>query len=262
MDQTPQPPMPPTEEPTSPASPQVPQASEAPTPSTGMTPTTPSSNKGLIIGLVIGGIILVLVIAGIILAVIFGSKDNKNTIQDDTKNQDSAKTEQSEDALRSANAKTAKYMFDLNAVCDNGSITNAADFTKPYKLVAFAKNSTSPSYTIVTLAYGADYAAKYTDHESVNVVACLNEKPGTAIKSKTCDFKSGNEKITLDYYALKYSLTLREAKTGKLVKTLEDINAPATSCPIVAAYSKSDPKYYAKPDKDAVDAAIQKFVAE
>ncbi len=260
MDQTPQPPVQPTE----PVAPMPPQAPLPPNTPNNSVPPSPGSNKGLIIGLVVGVIVLLLVIAGIVLAVTLGGKDTKNNTQDRKNNTNTTKTDESkEDALRSANAKTAKYQSEMSAVCENGSITNAGDFAKPYKVIAFSKNSTNRNYTSATLPYGTDYAAKYSDPiESVNVVACLDEKPDTAVKSKTCDFKSGSKMTTLDYYALKYTVTLREAKSGKLIKTLEDVNAPATTCPMFATYDKNDPKYYARPDSTALDAAIKQFVTE
>ncbi|HEY1085211.1 MAG TPA: hypothetical protein VGE34_00610 [Candidatus Saccharimonadales bacterium] len=253
MDETPQAPTPPTP----PIAPQPPVNTPNPAP-------TPSSNKGLIIGLVVGGVVLLLVVVGIILAIVLSNKGS-----DTSKNSDTQKTsdqedqpETSDDSLREANGETAKYLSNFDAVCENGSIANAATFTKPYKVVAFSKNSTSRSFSQVTLAYKATYAADYKKFEDVNVVACLDEKAGSAVKSKTCDFKSDGKTISLDYYAVKYTLTLREAKTGKLIKTLADINGPATSCPFFVTYDKSNPKYYARPDSDAVDAALKAFAAE
>lgn len=266
MDQTPQPPTPPTE-PETPA-PQAPPAPQPPTPPSApgmpnsvMSPA-PSSNKGLIIGLIAGGVVLLLVVLGIVLAVTLGSKNNNNNVGDTKKQDSNSQGSSSDDSLRAANAETATSLSSFDAVCENGSISNAADFNKPYKVAAFAKNSTQRSYITVSLPYNADYAGKYGEHEKVNVVACLNEKAGTAVKSKTCDFKSGKETVSLDYYAVKYTLSLREAKTGKLIKDLEEVNGPATTCPMFASYSKTDPKLHASPDRDAVDVAVKKFIAE
>ena len=229
-----------------------------PTPPTGPSaPMQPHSNKNLIIGVVVAAVVALLIIAGVVVAIAMsGNKsDNKNT-NDNTTNQ------QDDDALRSANAETANSLSDFDVVCDNGSISNAAAYEKPYKVTAFASNSTTRSASTVSLPFGADYNADYKDYAATNIVACLAEKEGSAVKSKTCDFKSGGETVKLDFYALKYTLTLREAKTGKLIKELGEVNGPATTCPFFVSYSKDDPKYYARPDSDAVGMAIEKFIAQ
>ena len=235
-----------------------PVAPNPPTPPTGpSSPMQPHSNKNLIIGVVVAAVVALLIIAGVVVAIAMsGNKsDNKNT-NDNTTNQ------QDDDALRSANAETANSLSDFDVVCDNGSISNAAAYEKPYKVTAFASNSTTRSASTVSLPFGADYNADYKDYAATNIVACLAEKEGSAVKSKTCDFKSGGETVKLDFYALKYALTLREAKTGKLIKELGEVNGPATTCPFFVSYSKDDPKYYARPDSDAVGMAIEKFIAQ
>ena len=236
-----------------------PAAPNPPTPPTGpSSPMQPHSNKNLIIGVVVAAVVALLIIAGVVVAIAMsGNKsDNKNTNDNNTTNQ------QDDDALRSANAETANSLSDFDVVCDNGSISNAAAYEKPYKVTAFASNSTTRSASTVSLPFGADYNADYKDYAATNIVACLAEKEGSAVKSKTCDFKSGGETVKLDFYALKYALTLREAKTGKLIKELGEVNGPATTCPFFVSYSKDDPKYYARPDSDAVGMAIEKFIAQ
>ena len=243
-----------------PAAPQPPVAPQPPTPGT----APGGSNKGLIIGLIVTVVLLVLVGATIAIAFALsaGKNNNSQTNNTTTSEQPATTSEPTDERLREANAETATTLSQFDAVCENGSIANAAELKKPYKVAAFAKNSTTRSYSTVTLAYNAKYRAEYGKHEAVNIVGCLEEKAGSAVKSKTCDFKSSGKKVKLDYYALKYTLTLHEAKTGKVLKTAGEVNAPATTCPYFVAYDKSDPKYYAKPDSGAVDAAVKKYLAE
>lgn len=259
MDQNPQPKEPLSTPPVGSTS--APHVSTPLAPTPGNSTPTKSSNTGLIIGLIVGGVILLLVIVGIVLAVTLGGKKSDSNQRNEGNTSSTSREEpSSNDTLRSANAKVATSLSSFDAVCENGSISNAASYTKPYKVAAFSKNNTTRSFTSMSLPYSSEYTGKYSEHEKVNIVACLEEKPGTAVKSKTCDIKSGDKAVKLDFYALKYTLALHEAKSGKLIKNLEDINAPATSCPMFIFYNKNDPKYYAKPDSAALDAAIKSFV--
>ena len=87
----------------------------------------------------------------------------------------------------------------------------------------------------------------------------MSEKDGAQVKTKTCDFKSGDDPITVDYYATVYNVTVYEAKSGKKIKDLGTVSAPASTCPMFATYNKNDPKLVASPDTAAVDALIAEF---
>lgn len=227
----------------------------------------PKKNTGLIVGIIIAA---VLVIAGIATALIIMLSSNK----DDTKKDNDTNTSQKKDdekkedpaeeeaKRRAANAKTAASNLDLSAVCDDGSITNAAEFKAPYKVAAFSKSSDRDSWSSIFLKYDAPYTAEYSQYETVNVVACITEKADAAVKSKTCEFKSGSETIKIDYFATTYEIAVHEAKSGKKIKDLGTVSAPATTCPSFVSYNKNDPKIIAKPDTAAVDAAILKFTQE
>lgn len=250
------------------APPPAPQAPQPPQP--GMPNPygqPPKKNTGLIVGIIIG---VALLLAGVATAlIILLSKDDGDTKKkDDTKSsskqEDKKKDEDTtanDDKKRAANAKTAQYMSDLSTVCEVGSITNAADFTKPYKVAAFSKSAERNSWSAISLKYNAPYTVKYDEFTQANVVACLSEKDDARVKTKTCDFKSGGEAVSIDYYATTYNVTLYEAKSGKKIKDAGTVNAPASTCPMFASYSKSDPKIIASPDTAAVDAVIAEFAS-
>ncbi|HMS93137.1 MAG TPA: hypothetical protein PKD28_01995 [Candidatus Saccharibacteria bacterium] len=251
----------------------APQAPTPPQVPTGAAPQAPApygqppkKNTGLIIGIVAG---IVILIAGVatVLALTLGGSDEKSDTDKKDSSKNSSKTEKKDEAsdekLRAANAKTATSLTQFNAVCDTGSISNAAEFTAPYKVAAFSKSEEARSWTSVSLAYNADYNTKYDDYTSANVVVCVEEKPGTAVKANTCEMTLSGETKQIDYYATKYTATAYEAKSGKKVADLGEINGPATTCPYFASISdRNNPKLYASPDSAAVDAAIVKFIAE
>lgn len=222
-------------------------------------PQPPKSKTGLIIAIVAGVVVLLGVIAAVAIAMLLKGA-NKTPANSPTSNT----SQTSSDSLDSNNATTAKYSSDYEAVCHGGSITNAATFTKavkPYKAYAFSHTSADygDTWSSVTLSSKDPSTASLDNITEANVVACLAEKSGTATKSQTCQFESGGTNVTLDYYSLKYTLEFREAKTGKLVGTGTDVNGPATKCPTFVSYDKSNPKIYADPDENAVQAAVVSF---
>lgn len=252
----------------------APQAPTPPQPATNGTPQSPTpfgqppkKKTGLIIGIIAAIVILVAGVATVLALTLSGSDEKSNTSKKDS-SKSSSKSEKKEekvdeDKLRAANAKTATSLTQFNAVCDTGSISNAAAFAAPYKVVAFSKSEESRSWTSISLAYNADYATKYDDYASANVVVCVKEKPDTAVKANTCEMTVSGEKKQIDYYATTYTATAYEAKSGKKIADLGEINGPATTCPYFASIrDRNDPKLYASPDKDAVDAAIVKFIAK
>jgi hypothetical protein len=207
----------------------------------------PKKNKTAIIT---AAVVAVIVIAAIVVGVVLAINNNSQ------KNDDNAKKD-SDDAKREANAITADSSSDLDAVCDTGSITNAAAFEKPYKIAAFTKSAGRTSWSSATLKYDAPYRADYDEFASVNVVVCLEEDESAQVKTTTCEYKD----TALDYYATKYTATAYEAKTGKSIKELGTVNGPATKCPMFASYNKNDPKIIASPDDGALDALLSEFAA-
>jgi hypothetical protein len=163
---------------------------------------------------------------------------------------------------RAANAKTATYESDFETVCGNGSVSNAAAYAKPYKIIAFSQGDRPDSWDSVTLTDAVGYRSTSDSLSSINAVACLSRKADTEVKSKTCEFDSGGDTVKADYYAVEYDIDLYEAKTGKSITSLGSVNGPATSCPFLATFSKSSPKVYASPDDAAVDAKLAEFAAK
>lgn len=258
--QPPQPPQPP-QGPQPPMGPQQPNPYGAPQPSGG-------KKTGLIVGIIIAAVLL---IGGGVTALVItlNNKDNKSSSQSSSNSSDSSKKDDSssnstadDEKVRAANATTAKYVTDFNKVCETASISNAADYAKPYKIAAFYDSVTGSDYwTQVSLPYDANYKADYDKFETTNVVACLSPDKTSAVKSKTCDFKSGSDTVSIDYYALKYNVSLYEAKSGKKIKDLGTVNGPADTCPSFVSYNKSDPKVYAKPDAQALGDLLATFAS-
>lgn len=162
----------------------------------------------------------------------------------------------------------ATSVTSFNVVCDRGSISNAAAYGKPYKILAFAANDEPDPmnqmlnihWSDVALDSRADYRVNPADFQSANVVACLTRKPGTEVKSRTCDLKTDSgERVAVDYYAVQYDVELREARTGKRIAHLGTVDGPVTGCPFLVWVNKREPKVYASPDTAALDAELADF---
>jgi hypothetical protein len=166
-----------------------------------------------------------------------------------------------------AGTTQATSLSSFDAVCDGGSISNAAPYGKPYKIVAIAPDDepnpmnqlANHHWNEVALDPHADYRASPDDFQSTNVVACLSVKPGTDGKSLTCNLETDSgEHVAVDYYAVQYNIELREARTGKHIEQLGAVGS-ATSCPILVWVNKREPKVRAEPDHAAVDAKLAEF---
>ncbi|WP_231974876.1 hypothetical protein [Mycobacterium sp. E1747] len=162
----------------------------------------------------------------------------------------------------------ATSVMGFDVVCDRGSISNAAAYGKPYKILAFAPNDepdpmsqlSNTHWNEVILDSRADYAVSPNDFQSANVVACLTRKPGSETKARTCDLKTdAGERVSVDYYAVQYDVELREARTGKRIEHLGTVDGPATGCPFLVWINKREPKLYARPDAAALDAKLAEF---
>ena len=216
------------------------------------------SKTGLIVGIIVGVSVLFFIFAGLFFVLVSNSVSK---VQDKA-----SSTKSSGDASNSNpknNAVTAKYASDYSAVCDGGSVLNAPAPVKPYLIETFFTNDTrsSGSWTSQNVGYGESYHPDSSNPVSANVVACLSQKEDSEAKSKTCKFEEGadNKPVDIDFYSVEYELVYKEAKTGKTIGSPAPINGPATSCPLFASYSKSNPKIYADPDKAALEVSHKAF---
>ena len=169
------------------------------------------------------------------------------------------------DADRAANAKPANSAGDFDSVCTDGSVSNAAAYSEPYKVIAFQQGFSALalndyiSWSQVTLdrrpgIYDADDPVT-----AITVVACVTRQKGSEVRSGSCDFNSSGRKVTAEHYAVKWDVELREAKTGKSITTLEPVDGPATDCPLFATFDPDHPKVYADPDTFALTEELRTF---
>ncbi len=69
----------------------------------------------------------------------------------------------------------------------------------------------------IWLPVAADKWTTSDQFSEINVVACLDRKKGSEVKSASCvDDDDGNH-VTVDYYSVEYEVTFREAKTGNVI---------------------------------------------
>lgn len=162
------------------------------------------------------------------------------------------------DEERAANVRRAQFIVEFADVCEAGAISNAADFEKPYRVVAFTERYDGGEYSELTMYGAPDFVVQDSFAvSSVNVVACFTRKRGTEVRSGSCEFDSGNE---VPRFAVEYDMVVHEAKSGKVIEDLGTVRGPANDCPMLALFNKGSPKIYGSPDKDEVIEKLAGFV--
>ncbi len=251
-----------------PVEPALPQPADVATPSqdptiptgaSGPAPILPSSSSGK-------PNILVILIAIVAAALLIGGAVFAFTKSDDGKKDESSnnKTEDKKESTNTSNnAVTATSTSDFSAVCTNGSVKNAAAYTedgKPHKVVALSKKAGRSNFTSESVGYGTEYyVSSDTDLSTVSVVACLEAVDGSEAKSLTCDYEKDGATVNVDLISARYTLTYYSALSGEKIGEGEDINAPATRCPMFLAYDASTMTAQASIDDAALEAEIEKF---
>lgn len=180
----------------------------------------------------------------------------KVTSKDETKSDGGVTTADQ----RVANSETAEYVSDFSVVCEKGSVSNAADYGKPYRIAAFHTGNQDDDWDEITLDHRASYWADRHALSSINVVACLTRKTGSEVKSGTCVYQSAGKDVSVDHYAVEYEIELHQAKTGDAIESLGTVRGPANFCPFIASFDRGSPKIYAAPDDAALEAKLEKFV--
>lgn len=160
-------------------------------------------------------------------------------------------------AVTEGKTVTAESVRDFSEVCDNGSVTNAAAYGTPYKIAAFYYDLgfAGPTWTPAPVSNWTSDSEEFTE---INVVACLDRKDGTEVKTATCEGNEGGERVAVDYYSVDYEITYRQAKTGEVIRR-DTVGSTGDTCPIMATYNKKTHKMYADPDMDALEAKLQAF---
>ncbi|WP_124712333.1 hypothetical protein [Mycolicibacterium nivoides] len=153
--------------------------------------------------------------------------------------------------------RVASSASDFSYVCENDRISNSAEYGKPYNVVAFFKGLGIVDE--IWLPVAADKWTTSDQFSEINVVACLDRKKGSEVKSASCVDDDDGDHVTVDYYSVEYEVTFREAKTGTVIKSGGTVPGTAGSCPFIATYDRGSRKMYARPDEDAVQAKLGAF---
>lgn len=160
-----------------------------------------------------------------------------------------------------AQSFAATRTADYGQVCKGGIAANATTYQSgpnPHPIVLFTQSVSDPdNVSQLNLTY--DKRAWDPDSkriETTQLVGCFKSK--SLGISKKCEFEKGGKPFLLDYFAVSYELTVREAKTGKVVGT-KVVNGPNLTCPSFTSY-RDDLKIYAKPDQGLAEEAIREFV--
>lgn len=171
--------------------------------------------------------------------------------------------DEAEESESPAEATTAEYLSDFDAVCEGGAISNAGSYSsnKTAVIYTFRNNPINNFWNSQLIGYGKSYYPESLDElDKVTVVACveyIKDSQGTPLD---CTFESQGQTVTIKYHSLKYSLTYYEAKTGKKISDGGEIDGPAPSCPGSVLYDQATKTAYARPDDKALEAAFDKFI--
>ena len=239
-------------------------------PPQGMPPVIPHQGKKSPKKALLVVIILVLLAAGGAAAYFLvgpGKKDTANVAQtnEQTSGTETPAEETPAETETQPEAITAEYLSEFEAVCEGKAISNAAAFTTNQAAVitAFANNPRNAErWSSEIVGGGKSYYLDDIDQfAKVSVVGCVKADESTIVAGQKCEYTSSSAgKVTVDYKALKYELTLYEAKTGKKIGESTTIDAPADTCPTVLLYDAETKTAYASPDDDALEAALDAFV--
>ncbi|MGC4892390.1 hypothetical protein [Micromonospora sp. DT31] len=246
--------------------------------STPYSPNPPEGGKkkkGLIIGLVAGGVTLTLLCCGGGAAYFALNQDEDEPTPPAASASASpeASASPSESPSESPepggssdnnNALTARYSSEMSAVCDGGSILNAAPYTGPTgaKALVFSNSPAQPSsWSQKIISSSKPYYTRSADFATASVIGCLTMVPGSEGAPKKCRYKASDGKaVTIDYISSRYTLAFHAAKTGEKVGDGGTVTAPAAQCPSVITYNKVTLKSYASPDAGSLEAALDRFL--
>ncbi|MEU1812522.1 hypothetical protein [Micromonospora aurantiaca (nom. illeg.)] len=243
-------------------------------------PTPPPSggkSKGLIVGLAAGAVTLTLLCCGGGLAYVAFNGDDDDpkpvasgsaTPGPDNSPSATPSTDGPEtpgpDGPSNNDSLTARYASEMSAVCDGGSILNAAPYTAPAgsKAYVFSNSPDRPSFwSQKTISSAKPYYAKSADFATVSVIGCLKMVEGSEGTPKKCQYKNSEGKVvTVDYISSRYTLTFHAAKTAEKVGDGGTVTAPAARCPSFISYNKVTMKSYASPDSGTIEAALDRFL--
>jgi hypothetical protein len=215
-------------------------------------------------------IVLVLLLAGGGAAAYFLTRKDSPASQSantNTQSNDGESTDEpAQDQPTEVPAITAQNTSDFDAVCDGKAISNAAAYTdnKSAVIYTFRNKPTTPdSWSSILVGYGKSYYLEDLDKfTELNTVACLKFDAGDAGQGIQCEYTSSGQAVTVTYKPLTYTMTIREAKTGKQIGDTQKIDGPAKECPSSVLYDQATKTAYADPDEDAIEAAFDKFVQQ
>ncbi|MEW2482946.1 hypothetical protein AB0876_25495 [Mycobacterium sp. NPDC049093] len=197
-------------------------------------PPPPSSRSGLIVGVVV---VAVIAAFGALLLIVKMSKSGNGAVSDEQ---------------RAANPTTAEWPSDFKIVCKDGSVSNAASYAQPYKYIGFFQGMQDGSWYEVADQRGEELS-------EINIVACLSRKTDTEVKSGQCESSAWDKPVTIDHYSVQYEIEVREARTGRFIKSLGTVDGPAGECPSVSFFDWVPDKLYGEPDGTEVEAKMTEF---
>jgi hypothetical protein len=163
--------------------------------------------------------------------------------------------------VAAATTFTADTYQAVAEVCDGRGMSNAQEW-KPTKaqVFAFHTGATTPdAWVSVLVGQDASWAGKVNSYRKVSLVACLTADREAAVPKKRCVAKTADgNRAKVRVHRTTYALTLREAKTAKVLGDGQTIVVPGNVCPTLV---RAAGNFFPPPSFVQADPAIETFLA-
>lgn len=163
--------------------------------------------------------------------------------------------------VAAAGTFTADTYQAVAEVCDGRGMSNAQKW-KPgqAKVFAFHTGATTPeAWVSVLVGQDASWAGKVNSYQKVSLVACLTADREGAVPKKRCVAKTADgNRAKVRVHQTTYDLTLREAKTAKILGDGQTIVVPGNVCPTLVTAAGN---FFPPPSFVQADPAIETFLS-
>lgn len=230
-----------------------------PTPPPAPTTPPPSKKKNNTMLIIIIVSVAVLLLGGItVFALVAGSSKKSSKKGDSNQQKQEEKPPEKKDGEISA-----RNLDDFREVCNGTRILNSTSYTKgtaPHPVALFISNPVEPNSYLPHNVFFNDtkWAADYKDIAKTELVGCF-KRVSENEKILDCKVTSSGQQFVVPLVAVTYKMTVYEVQTAKEVGS-KDIKATSGVCDNVSTFTRTNPKFYAKPTDADIVASISEFV--
>lgn len=224
-------------------------------------PTAPpppkKKNNTLLIIIIISAAVLLL--GGITVFALVAGSNKKSS----TKNNTNQQKEEQTPPEKKDNEMSARNLDDFRESCNGTRILNSTSYTEgtaPHPIALFISNPVEPNSYLPHSVFFNDtkWAADYKDITKTKLVACF-KRASENEKILDCKVTSSGQQFSVPLVAVTYKMTVYEAQTAKEVGS-KDVKATSGVCDNVSTFTRTNPKFYAKPTDADIVASISEYV--